>query len=395
MTQYFTDFSEYTNNAKPSDWTERWSSQSGRFTVESNADAIGGKRLKHTSSHNGIEFLSWDTVGEVEDVEVVALMMQTSSTAGQCHLIVRASPDEQYGYSARFQADSKILIRSHKAGVATTIETINYGWQINKWYWMRFRVQGSELKIKVWEKGLDEPIEWLHEMTDTSVQGAGLVGVGKWNDTGVRYFDTFSAEIIETLEYKSSGVYETDNIPLMESCRIRWQETKPTDTDIIIEYATGETQGGWQEVSNGDIITSDTNLWIRATLSTEDTAITPILQDLWLEVASAPQDKILITMDWWGKFNNVHDKIKVLYDASKGSLAGAGGAVDSFEVEFTPQDLVQTPNPNEEELIKAYPYEISLDFKEIDFQSRYAEEHLKAYPYEIVLDLKHVSEINP
>ena len=32
---------------------------------------------------------------------------------------------------------------------------------------------------------------------------------------------------------------------------------------------------------------------------------------------------------------------------SKGSLSGAG-AVESFEIEFTPQDPIQTPNPNEE-----------------------------------------------
>lgn len=104
---------------------------------------------------------------------------------------------------------------------------------------------------------------------------------------------------------------------------------------------------------------------------------------------------ILITMDWWGRFNNVEDKIKVLYDASKGSLTGAGGAVESFEIEFTPQDLVQTPNPNEEELIKAYPYEIVLDLNELEYKNGYLEETIKAYPYEIVLNLINVDEINP
>jgi len=104
---------------------------------------------------------------------------------------------------------------------------------------------------------------------------------------------------------------------------------------------------------------------------------------------------ILITMDWWGRFNNVEDKIKVLYDASKGSLNGAGGAVESFEIEFTPQDLVQTPNPNEEETIKANPYEIVLDLNEVDIINVIPEETIKAYPYEIVLTLTDIDEINP
>lgn len=104
---------------------------------------------------------------------------------------------------------------------------------------------------------------------------------------------------------------------------------------------------------------------------------------------------ILITMDWWGRFNNVEDKIKVLYDASKGSLTGAGGAVESFEIEFLPEDLVQTPNPNEEELIKAYPYEIIADLKEVTFNNVYPQETVRAYPYSIVLNLIDVGEINP
>ena len=104
---------------------------------------------------------------------------------------------------------------------------------------------------------------------------------------------------------------------------------------------------------------------------------------------------ILITIDWWSRFNNAEDKIKVLYDASKGSLTGTGGAVESFEIEFTPQDLIQTPNPNEEELIKAYPYEIVLNLNELDFEKSYANEYLKAYPYSIVLTLTDVGEINP
>ena len=196
--------------------------------------------------------------------------------------------------------------------------------------------------------------------------------------------------------YKTYGTY-TSNLAIIQpgQYRVRWSENKPAGTNITLEYTTGEIQEQWQEVSNGDIITSDTNLWIRATLSTEDTTVTPVLKDLWLEEASAPQDKILITMQPLNKFNNVEGDLTVNYDATKGNLTGAGGAVESFEVEFTPTDLVQTPNPGIEEHLMAYPYEITLDFKEIDRQNRYAEEHLKAYPYEIVLDLKHVSEINP
>lgn len=116
-----------------------------------------------------------------------------------------------------------------------------------------------------------------------------------------------------------------------------------------------------------------------------------------VSVESHPTEpkSILLTIDWWSRFNNIEGDLTISYDASKGSLTGAGGAVESFEIEFTPQDLIQTPNPNEEETIKANPYEIVLDLKEVDIINVIPEETIKAYPYEIVLNLINVDEINP
>ncbi len=195
--------------------------------------------------------------------------------------------------------------------------------------------------------------------------------------------------------YNTMGEYTTQSIQLNGEYKIRWLEDKPEGTYITIQYTTGVTQGRWQEILNGDVVIIDTNLWMRVTLSTTDTSTTPTLQDLWIEDINAPQDKILITMDWWGRFNNVEDKIKVLYDASKGSLTGAGGAVESFEIEFTPENLVQTPNPNVQETIKAYPYAIIADLKEVDIINAHSQEFIKAYPYAIVLTLTDVGEVNP
>ena len=214
-------------------------------------------------------------------------------------------------------------------------------------------------------------------------------------DAGTSGSEVIVKAVKLTQEYTASKIAILEPIVVNGEYRLKWLESKPESTDILMEYTTGETQGQWQEVSNDAVINIDTNLWIKVILSTEDETATPILEDLWLEEASAPQDKILISMDWWGKFNNAHDKIKVLYDASKGSLSGAGGAVDSFEVEFTPQDLVQTPNPNVEETIKAYPYEVVLDLKEVTFNNVYPQETVKAYPYSIVLTLTDIGEINP
>lgn len=137
--------------------------------------------------------------------------------------------------------------------------------------------------------------------------------------------------------YTTPKIYTSQAIQLDGEYRLRWIENKPSNTDIIIEYTTGETQGQWQEVDNGDVVNADTNLWIRATLSTEDTTITPILQNLWLEETSAPQDKILITM--LDEFKNVQGDIIVKYNQALGHLTGKGGAIVNFEEQFRPTEL--------------------------------------------------------
>ena len=201
---------------------------------------------------------------------------------------------------------------------------------------------------------------------------------------------------IEKKNYKLSGTYITTTIPRSEPLRIAWLEDKPIGTNILVEYK--EQDGEWFIAENSQTIVGNTDINIRVTLSTDSNDKTPTLKSIWLENPTTPQDKILLTMDWWGKFNNVEGDLTVAYNATKGNLLGQGGAVDSFEVSFNPIDLIQTPNPNAEEFILAYPYEILLELKNIEYINAYAKDDtnlIKAYPYEIVLDLKDVSEINP
>lgn len=61
---------------------------------------------------------------------------------------------------------------------------------------------------------------------------------------------------------------------------------------------------------------------------------------------------ILLTMQPLMRFHNVEGALTVSYDSTVGSLAGAGGPVASFSVSFTPDALVQKPNPHDPEHIE-------------------------------------------
>lgn len=103
---------------------------------------------------------------------------------------------------------------------------------------------------------------------------------------------------------------------------------------------------------------------------------------------------ILLTLDWWSRFNNVIGDLTISYNATKGNLQGAGGAVESFEVSFFPEDLVLTPNPNVEEYISVAP-SVSATFLPVEYHKAYETETITVSPVTVTATLTHTSIINP
>jgi len=195
-------------------------------------------------------------------------------------------------------------------------------------------------------------------------------------------------------EYDTPKICTFQPIQLSGKYRIKWLENKPESTDILIEYATGQMQGQWQTVNNGEVVNIDTNLWIRVTLSTEDTTITPTLQDLWLEEPEAPADQIRLVMHPQSRFNNVEGPLTVQYDQSRGSLRGRDGPVEGFIETFTPTDLEPKPNPHVAETITVKP-EIELQFLKVEYYNRFEQDtRITALP-SISVEFMNVDEINP
>jgi len=94
-------------------------------------------------------------------------------------------------------------------------------------------------------------------------------------------------------------------------------------------------------------------LWVRVDFNTVDTQVTPLLSNVLLKIKDKSDSRVVqITVNPLSRFNNVAGNLTVAYDAKKGNLAGEGGPVASFVVEFTPDGLLKKPNPNDEENIE-------------------------------------------
>jgi hypothetical protein len=400
MAQYFIDFSNDAVDTTPQGFTPRWNTTDWLIVEDSNA--VGGKCLKNSTGTNNPKHLGYHVLGSIDDVEVLSKVRNTSNGASQNRLHLRASTTSVSCYIAGLWAN-EVRLAKYVNGSFTTISSYSYSMQAGQWYWLRFRANGNNLYVKIWKDGDDEPVGWDTTASDNS-HSSGEVGIGGWDMSGERYYDVFSvatdgetAPITGSKDYKTNGIYLSEVILYTGQARARWLEDKPTNTDITIEYTTGQTQGEWIEVSNGDVITSDTNLWFRVTLETTDTSVTPTLQDLWIEEPDAPQDKIRIVMDEFSRFPTVEGDLTVEYDASLGNLAGSGGAVESFIETFTPTGLVAEPNPGIHETITVAPAELTVDFIPIVYIDTFAEETdlVTVAPAELTVELLHTSVVNP
>lgn len=259
--------------------------------------------------------------------------------------------------------------------------------------WDKFYLYHNDV-VKV--NGISGAGSWL-TYNGTTAEGTNVIRVRYTKDVSTSknldagFIDNFYLEG----DFYTPKIINIDGIPYTGQCRVKWQEVKPEDTAITIEYTTGTEQGEWVEVSNGDVITSDTNLWFRVTLETTDISITPTLQDLWIEEPDAPQDKIRIVMDEFSRFPTVEGNLTVEYDATVGNLAGRGGFVESFIETFTPTDLAPEPNPGIHETITVAPAELIINHIPISYHNRYGEETITVAPAELTVNLIYVGVINP
>lgn len=104
---------------------------------------------------------------------------------------------------------------------------------------------------------------------------------------------------------------------------------------------------------------------------------------------------IIITVAQHTRFNNAEDQLKISYDATQGTLVGLGGAVQSFDVFFTPEDLYKELNPNPDETIKGVVSSVVVDYDIISYTNVMPDETITASPVTVYAELEYVGIVNP
>lgn len=178
MSQYWTDFSEYSIGGFPSDW-DSIGTNTPNWAVESDTMYEGGQGLHYLGSGSSRDSLYWeDTAGT--EVEVVALTKTTGGYPaynGEYGATIRTQSSETTLYNGGFvDTSAGEAIKSDIDNNSTSLASGSESASGDVWYWMRFRVNQSDLKLRIWQKGNSEPSTWDLTATDSNITSSGYAG---------------------------------------------------------------------------------------------------------------------------------------------------------------------------------------------------------------------------
>ena len=152
MAQYFTDFSEYTTGAQPSDWTRRFGSAT--YEVKADAGAIGGKVLEVSGSRN-LDFFTWgeiDADADRADVEILFKVKHSNQLAEMRALARGSDTSGRTGYiGGNRRSDNQMGQAKFTGGSFTDLGLVNPTsgrFPNGQYLFVRFRVNGTSVKVK-------------------------------------------------------------------------------------------------------------------------------------------------------------------------------------------------------------------------------------------------------
>jgi hypothetical protein len=237
--EYYTNFSGVAIGPLTDDanWTSRWQSVDspyswGRYDVESAAQGYGDRAVKFTKGGtDGRTLVTWDTIGNVRDVMILAKVRPAELGGNKCYIHARASGDAilTQSYMVQFTASS-FWMGSFYQGGYDSIDSVAFTAQVDTDYWMRFRLVGNELKAKYWADGGAEPDTWTLEGDDFRYPNAGWVGIGGYSRTW--WCDALG---VETRIAEITGAEES---PIFEAV-LNWSYIRSTEAYIELLDSEG------------------------------------------------------------------------------------------------------------------------------------------------------------
>jgi PKD repeat protein len=187
LSEWFTDFSEYTTGQTPNDWSYPYSA--GNYSVEELTGATGGKVLVNSPTSTAFEVLRWDALGTRADIELETVARSSGRNESMA-LMARGMDGVSTFYSSRLDSGSGLwTLARYNGGSSSALATWANPFPIGTWVRHRLRVEGNTLKVKLWRASDPEPAAWTMEATDSNPLPAGFAGVWMRRSGTTNQFD--------------------------------------------------------------------------------------------------------------------------------------------------------------------------------------------------------------
>jgi len=121
----------------------------------------------------------WDGVPDAADVEIVFRARSTQVGSDKfVYAFGRATDMTDWTfYRGGGRATGTAAIASFVSGSYNQLASSTVDGSTDEWIWVRFRINGTDLKVKQWRDVDGEPGAWTIETTDSNLSAAGTVGL--------------------------------------------------------------------------------------------------------------------------------------------------------------------------------------------------------------------------
>jgi hypothetical protein len=191
--QTITTFTAFTGGPAwiaPGGWTETSAPENSAWTISADLSFNDGRALRNVSTATGRHMLRPGSVPDTaRDQEgLVKLRMAVSNDRGP-GLALRHSMGSSgaTAYVAYFRPGmDRVEINRFLNGSWMFLGSAAFPNDPGAWYWMRFRTEGTTLRLRTWADGQPEPAAWMVTATDAGI-AAGAAALYTYEPNTVDY----------------------------------------------------------------------------------------------------------------------------------------------------------------------------------------------------------------
>lgn len=189
MAQYIVNMNNYPAGAlSSSDWVFRQNNGGASATV---LNSLDGNLIRTDATAVGTKVMAYTPIDNVNDVEALIKFRLASDVGKQGIVSLRYGGSTEAtttGYTLSGSVISGAGQLAIDEGATGYVAWTPWNYVTTPVYWVRFRVNGTSLKAKVWTDGTTEPSTWAIDVTNSAATSGSFSGFHQYQSSSVFYF---------------------------------------------------------------------------------------------------------------------------------------------------------------------------------------------------------------